>query len=157
MTKRKPKPAKPYEEPAYAPFEFVDSVKPGVLLNLKGRDRDEANYKLGTLWVWTRNEQEHLLVQVSHRKHCHRVQAVFWTSVIANAVRKLIEDGMTPKAGGLAVYTMLREAGIAPLTQYRQPSPPKARKKPHKKPRTGKGKLTLDEAERLYKENLLEM
>lgn len=124
--KRRPKPSKPYEEPTFAPSEFLGCVGPGVLLNLRGRDKDEANYKLGTLWVWTRHEQEHLLVQVSHRKHCHRVQGVFWTSVVANAVRNLIEAGM--RSGNIGVYTMLREAGVAPLTQYRQPTPPKARR-----------------------------
>lgn len=113
-------------DPVRAPFEFIDAIPPGTLLNLKDKDRDEGIYKLGTLWVWSRSETEHYLVQVSHIKHCHRVQAVFWTSVMANIVRKLIEDGMRP--GDLAVYTMLRESGIAPLTQYRQPPSKKARK-----------------------------
>lgn len=118
--------AKSYVDMPRAPFEFIDAIKPGVLLNLKGKDRDEGVYKLGTLWVWSRSETEHYLVQASHEKHCHRVQAVFWTSVMANIVRKLVEDGMRP--GNLAVYTMLRESGIAPLTQFRQVPPKKARK-----------------------------
>lgn len=114
-------------DPVYKPDEFESAIAPGVLLNLRGLNRDEANYKLGTLWVWTRSEEQHYLVQTSHRKHCHRVQAVFWTSVIANGVRAMIEDGM--RAGNIGVYTMLRESGIAPLTQYRQPPAPKKAKR----------------------------
>jgi len=127
MTKTKPK-TKPYEEQYHKPFEFIDAIKPGVLLNLQGKDRDEAKYKLGTLWVWSRSETEHYLVQVTHRKHCHRVQGVFWTSVMANLMRVLVEDGMRPKVDGLAVYTMLRDSGIAPLTQFRAPPRPKRKR-----------------------------
>jgi hypothetical protein len=117
------------EEPTFKPSEFIGTIMPGALLNLRGKDRDEGVYKLGTLWVWTRTETEHYLVQASHRKHCHRVQGVFWTSVIANIVRKLIEDGM--RSLDVGVYTMLRESGIAPLTQYREP--PATKKKAKRK------------------------
>lgn len=113
----KSKPSKQYIEPAHA--HWIGVAPPGTLLCLKNRDPDEAHYKLGTLWVWSHADNVHYLVQTTHRKHCHRVHAVFWTAAIANVVRKLIEDGMRP--GDLAVYTMLRESGIAPLTQFRQP------------------------------------
>ena len=45
------------------------------------------------------------------------MQAVFWTSVVANAVRNLIDAGM--RSGDIAVYTMLREAGIIPIDWHK--------------------------------------
>lgn len=102
---------------SHKPFEFIDAIKPGVVLNLQGKDRNEAHYKLGALWVWSRTETEHYLVQTSHLRHCHRVQGVFWTRTMAEIVCKLVENGMKP--GDLAAYTLLREAGVAPTTQYR--------------------------------------
>ena len=114
MSKPKPAVYKSRREPVYKLDEFAAGVaRPGILLNLRGYTPDEGRYKLGTLWVFSHADNVHYLLQTSHRKHCHRVQAVFWTSVIANCVRGLIDAGM--RSGDLTVYTMLRDAGIIPI------------------------------------------
>lgn len=118
VTKRRKATKTPTKAPSCEyrkPFEFIDAIKPGVVLNLQDKDRDEARYKLGALWVWSRTDTEHYLVQTSHLRHCHRVQGVFWTRTMAEIVCKLVENGMKP--GDLAAYTLLREAGVAPTTQ----------------------------------------
>lgn len=101
---------------AIAPAEIIGVARPGLLLRLSEKiARDESSYQLGTLWVWSRKPTEHYLLQATHRKHVHCVHGVFWHQVIATSLRALIVGNGTPE---LAVYTMLREAGIIPLPSW---------------------------------------
>ena len=98
-----------------APTRSRVTIDMGSLLKfVKPTDsaRDEASYELGTLWIWSRSETEHLLMQASHVKHVHRVHAIFWSAVAVDAVRKHIEDGF--KNTSLATYRMWRDAGVLP-------------------------------------------
>jgi hypothetical protein len=90
-------------------------IRAGILLRLTPDDaRDEDKHALGTLWVWSKHDV-HYLMQASHVKHVHRVHAQFWSITLANCLRAFIEDS---KGKPLAVYVMLREAGIVPLPAW---------------------------------------
>lgn len=105
---------------AVSPAEIIGVARPGLLLRLNEKiARDESSYQLGTLWVWSRKPTEHYLLQATHQKHMHRVQGVFWHLAIATSLRALIVGNGTPE---LAVYTMLREAGIIPLPSWQNAS-----------------------------------
>jgi len=114
------KPNKVPNEIPYLPFGR-GILPPGALVQLDAKTaratnaRDEGTYKTGTLWVWSRNDKQHYLMQASFWKHYHRVQAVFWHPTIAQCLRNLIAGRGVPE---LAVYTMLREAGILPLPEW---------------------------------------
>lgn len=90
-------------------------VTPGILLKFvkpSTKAPDEGAHKLGTLWVWSRNHEEHILMQASHVKHVHRVHAIFWSAGAADTVRKHIESDM--KSTSLLHYRTWRDAGIIP-------------------------------------------
>lgn len=110
--------------------KIVGPIPPGVLIRV-GSSRNHVSYDIGTLWTWVRGPEEHYLLQASHVRGVHRVQAVFWTQTIASLTRDLVDHGM--RTQDLAVYTMLRAAGIIPLT-WSEKAKAKA-KKPKRKAR----------------------
>lgn len=104
-------------------------IPPGTLIRVGGK-REHVSYDIGTLWTWARGPEEHYLLQASHVRGEHRVHAVFWTRTIAGLTQQLVDHGM--RMNELAVYTMLRTAGIIPVTW---PEEPKKPKKPKRKAR----------------------
>lgn len=103
------------------------SCRAGILLRLTPDEADgEHKRKLGDLWVWSRSIQEHYLMQTSHVQHVHRVHALFWSFVLATAIRDAICGcGDSRNAGQplLAVYVQLREAGILPVPDWKKRRP----------------------------------
>ncbi len=97
---------------------------PGMTLDLRRAEIiDEGLQPLGALWIWERSSKdlEVYVMQSSHEQHVHRVVAVTWHVTTARLLRDLLDTGM--RMGDVGVYTMLREAGLAPVVWPGQLTP----------------------------------